>query len=342
MNKKVLVAVSGGVDSSVAVLLLRKAGWDVSGVVMKMSPPHQRAVQDAQALADRLDFPLTVLDLQADFERLVIGDFVSEYAAGRTPNPCVRCNPLLKFARLTQTADELGCDAVATGHYARIQSGGDRLILRAASAARDQSYMLGRLSRGVRERLILPLGELEKPEVRRLAEEAGLPNFNAPDSQENCFIPDNDYAAFLEARLGVRPGPIYSPDGIICGEHNGLYRFTIGQRKGIGFFGRPAFVRRLDAANNAVILGWGGDVFAAGARVCGCVWHRDPGEAFSCTVKIRSAARPAPVRVRRDGETCTLTFETPQRAVTPGQAAVFYDGDTVLGAGTLRSADDPD
>jgi len=335
MNKKVLVGVSGGVDSSVAVLLLRRAGWEVHGTVMKMSPLHESAVQGARRLAEALDFPLTVLDLQQEFEQLIISDFVSEYAAGRTPSPCIRCNPLLKFARLVQEADRLGCDAVATGHYARLQADGNRLITKAASAARDQSYMLCRLDRSVRERLLLPLGDYEKDEVRRIAQLAELPNFSAPDSQENCFLPDKNYAAFVAARCETKKGPIYSPDGIICGEHNGLYNFTIGQRKGLGAFGRPVFVKKLDPEQNAVWLGWGGEEFSPAARVTDCVWHADPGSEFCCSVKIRSAAKPAAAQVHITQNGADILFDQPQRAVTPGQTAAFYDGDAVIGAGIL-------
>lgn len=333
MNKKILVAVSGGVDSSVAVLLLREAGWEVGGVVMKMSPLHEGAVSSARAMAEYLGIPLTVLDLQAEFSRLIVDNFVNEYVAGRTPNPCVRCNPLIKFARLAQTADEQDCGAVATGHYARVQTEGDFLIRRAVSAARDQSYMLCRLPQEIRRRLIFPLGELEKTRVREIAANAGLPNFSAPDSQENCFVPDQDYTAFIKARCGVRKGDIISPDGIKSGEHNGLYHYTIGQRKGLGAFGRPVFVKKLDAAANTVILGWGGEEFSPQAAADSCIWHTALPAEFHCEVKIRSAAKPAGVTVCTDGERAQLTFDAPQRAVTPGQSAVFYDGDAVIGCG---------
>ncbi|HOP11930.1 MAG TPA: tRNA 2-thiouridine(34) synthase MnmA, partial [Oscillospiraceae bacterium] len=240
----VLVALSGGVDSGVCALLLQKAGYRVGGVYMVMSKQHEQGVEKAEKAAKQLGIPLFTVNAQKEFEENIIAYFINEYANGRTPNPCVLCNPTIKFKHLTECADQNGYDYIATGHYARTENG---LIKKAVCEKRDQSYMLYRLGENVVNRLLMPLGEVaDKDEVRAIAKENGLDCHDAPDSSENCFLPDADYAAFLREKLGPLPGEMISPDGEICGTHEGIYNFTIGQRKGVGAFGKPVFVKKID------------------------------------------------------------------------------------------------
>ncbi len=319
-------------------MLLKEAGWEVGGVVMRMSPQHDAAVEAARAAAERLQIPLTVLDLQAEFSERIIEYFVREYAAGRTPNPCVLCNPTVKFAHLLALADEQGYDRIATGHYARLTvREGRTLVARAACEARDQSYMLYRLGQPVLTRLLLPLDEAEdKQQIRALCRERQMPFSDAPDSSENCFLADKDYTLFLHERLGDRPGDIIAPDGSVCGRHNGLYRFTVGQRKGLVALGRPAFVKALDAEHNRVLLGWGGEEYAAEADADDCLLHLPMPQRFTCEVKVRSMAKPVAATVEvLPQNRVHVTFSQPQRAVAPGQSAVFYVDGAVIGGGIL-------
>lgn len=337
-GKKVLVALSGGVDSSVCVHLLKQEGYAVSAAVMKMSPLHQAAVDAAKAAADALGVPLTVLDMQAEFEEKVIAYFVEEYRRGRTPNPCVRCNPTVKFHALFAEMERQGCDFAASGHYARTEDG---RLLRGKSTARDQSYMLYRLTRRELSRLLLPLGDLEKPEVRWIAAELSLQCADAPDSQENCFIEGKDHTAFLRERLGELPaGDFIAPDGRICGRHDGIYQYTVGQRKGLGIaLGRPVFVRKIDPVKNCIYLADAGGDTVEEALLSEVLLHGEAPAAghFPAQVKLRSAAQPvaAEVTLLPCGG-AKLRFTEPQRAVAPGQSAVFYDGELVLGGGIIE------
>lgn len=348
---RVLVALSGGVDSSVCVHLLRKQGCDVSAVVLDLSPAHAPTVAAARETAELLGVPLTVVREHALFEQSVVEPFCREYRAGRTPNPCILCNPAVKFRLLLRTADELGITHIATGHYAAMRAEQDAqgdvrfLLGRAAFLPRDQSYMLYRLGQDVLSRLILPLQAFAKDEVRRIAAAAGLPCAARPDSQENCFIPDNDYPAFIEARCGaLAAGDFIAPDGTPCGKHSGILHYTVGQRKGLGVaLGRPVFVRRIDAAENRVYLADAGQEYAAGVTLTDCVLQRHPlldglsaGGGLRCTVKIRSMAQPVPATVTLlAGGGARLAFDAPQRAPAPGQSVVWYAGDDVLGGGFI-------
>lgn len=339
---KVLVALSGGVDSSVCVHLLKRQGYAVSATVMKMTELHQKAVDAAKEAADALGIPLTVLDMQKEFEENVISYFVEEYRQGRTPNPCVRCNPTVKFHALFAEMERQGCEYAASGHYARVERGADGItrLLRGKSLARDQSYMLYRLAQPELSRLLLPLGELEKPEVRRIAAELGLSCADAPDSQENCFIEGKDYAAFIRARAGeLPPGDFIAPDGRVCGTHRGIASYTVGQRKGLGIaLGRPVFVRRIDPQTNRIYLADAGQDTVEEAALSDVVYPSLPRqEEFSAQVKVRSAALPvgASITPLPEGQ-AIVRFLQPQRAVAPGQSVVFYEGDTVIGGGILR------
>lgn len=339
---RVLVALSGGVDSSVCVRLLQEQGYDVSAVVMRMSDLHDDTVRAARSVAEALGVPLAELDLRSRFEQEIISYFVSEYAQGRTPNPCTRCNPRVKFRFLLEEADRQNCRWIATGHYARVEQTPDgAVLLRGKSTARDQSYMLYRLGQPVLTRLLLPLGALEKEEVRGIAERLALPSAHLPDSQENCFIAGKDYTAFLARRLGPMPdGDFIAPDGSVCGRHHGIFRYTVGQRKGLGIaLGRPVFIRRISAEENRIYLADAGQDTVPEAflsDVCAVSGRPFP-PSFPADAKIRSAARPVPAQIEiLPGDRARVAFSSPQRAVAPGQSIVFYQGDRVLGGGSIE------
>ena len=338
--RTVLVGMSGGVDSSVTVDLLRKQGYTVQGAVIRFSPAHEKAVAEAQTAARQLHVPLTVLDAQADFEQYVIRPFCESYCTGRTPNPCLLCNPNVKFKALLQAADRLGCEKIATGHYARVVQGDDGVwrIHRPASDARDQTYMLYGLDQAVLSRLVLPLGEYQKPEIRQMAREAQLECADSPDSMEICFIPDGDHAAYIAARgLHAPAGQFISPDGKRLGTNPGIDHYTVGQRKGLGLaLGRPAFVREI-RANGDVVLGWGGEEFFRRVWLSDFVTpNGNPLPRGEYQVKIRSAAKAVPAVW--NGEDC-LEFFPAVRAPAPGQSAVFYQDDAVMGGGVIARAE---
>lgn len=257
-TKRVLAAVSGGVDSSVAVHLLRQQGYEVEGVILEFSPAHRTAVESAQVIAEQMKMPLHVIECHREFEENVILPFCREYREGRTPNPCILCNPSTKFALICKAAAELGFDFVATGHYARVehQSGGTAVLRKSDCLERDQSYMLYRLTQQQLSMLLLPLEGLEKTQVRQIAHQLGLACADAPDSQEICWLPDGDYASFIEQKLGSCPaGEFISPDGTVCGQHKGLLHYTVGQRKHLGVaLGYPVFIRSIDRRATASIL----------------------------------------------------------------------------------------
>ena len=340
MNK-VLLALSGGVDSSVSAELLKHMGYEVAGVVMMMSDAHVKTLEAARASARALEIRLFELDLRKEFKAAIIDYFAGEYLSGKTPSPCVRCNPRIKFKYLLKTALENGYDYIATGHYANIVfEDGVYKLKRAKSAARDQSYMLAGLGQDVLSRLILPLADIEKDEVRAIADKLGLPCRNAPDSQENCFIPDNNYALYIENNYRPAPeGNFISPEGEICGRHKGIIHYTIGQRKGLGIaLGRPAFVSEINAerneirlsyekaVTNEVMLGNVSEVFAGAVK--------DGGRYFC---KLRSVGKLLGCRASLlDCGNILLKLDAPEPRVSAGQAGVIYDGDTVLGMGTIQ------
>ena len=340
MNE-VLLALSGGVDSSVSAELLKHMGYEVAGVVMMMSDAHVKTLEAARASARALGIRLFELDLRKEFKAEIIDYFAGEYLSGKTPSPCVRCNPRIKFKYLLKTALENGYDYIATGHYANIVfEDGVYKLKRAKSAARDQSYMLAGLGQDVLSRLILPLADIEKDEVRAIADKLGLPCRNAPDSQENCFIPDNNYALYIENNYRPAPeGNFISPEGEICGRHKGIIHYTIGQRKGLGIaLGRPAFVSEINAerneirlsyekaVTNEVMLGNVSEVFAGAVK--------DGGRYFC---KLRSVGKLLGCRASLlDCGNILLKLDAPEPRVSAGQAGVIYDGDTVLGMGTIQ------
>jgi tRNA-specific 2-thiouridylase len=355
INNRVVIAMSGGVDSSVSAALLRDQGFDVIGVSLQLYDPVARDgatktktccslddVLDAARVAKKLGIPFEVLDLRKQFQELVIGDFIAEYAAGRTPNPCIRCNERIKFELLLEKAREMGADRLATGHYARIgqEPGGAHYLLAGNDPLKDQSYFLFTLTRQQLGRVLFPVGMLEKPAVRELATRYGLPVAEKHESQEICFIPDNDYIRFL-ADNGIQQtaGEIIGPDGSVIGRHGGVHRFTVGQRKGLGIaWKEPLHVVSLDPARNRVHVGLAEELLRGGLSAGNASWgeERPPGE-FRAECRIRYRHRPAPCLVRiLPDQRFTVAFDEPQKAVTPGQAAVLYDGQRVLGGGWIE------
>lgn len=339
-QQTVLMGMSGGVDSSVAVRILQDQGFAVQGAVIRFSPAHEGAVAAARESADTLGIPLHVIDAQDAFERFVIQPFCESYCTGKTPNPCIACNPLVKFRLLSEKADELGCSWISTGHYARVQVDNDGIsrIAVPESAARDQSYMLYRLPQDILRKLILPLGEFEKDDIRTMARELHLACADAPDSMEICFIPDGDYAAYIRQR-GFTPktGHFIGPQGEDLGAHAGVDHYTVGQRKGLGIAaGRPLFVKTI-LENGDIQLAETGQEYSTRVTLQSMVTpDGQPLPAGEYLVKIRSAARPTPCSYDGNGG---ILFPEPVRAPAPGQSAVFYCNDTVYGGGIIAETD---
>lgn len=347
---------SGGVDSSVTAWLLQREGWDVIGVTMKVWPQDcisraedkccgPSAIADARGVAHKLGIPHYVVDEADRFEKVVIDYFANEYRSGRTPNPCVMCNEHLKFGNLRTKARSLGADFIATGHYAIIEHHEDRAVLRKGQDARkDQSYFLFSLNQEQLQHSLTPLGGMTKPEIRDIARELGLKVAEKLDSQEICFVPGNDYRAFLRSHLGegdFHCGGIYDLQGNFLGDHEGIELFTIGQRKGLpGGSAKPRYVVDIDAETSRVIVGDEEDLIREEFEVDRVTWHGEaPVDPVRVTVKIRYAHPGIGASVRDlPGNRAKIVLDEPQRAVTPGQAAVFYDGDRVAGGGwILRS-----
>ena len=353
---RIAVAMSGGVDSSVAALLLKQEGYEVFGITMQLydstgiGPSRAIAshrccgvedIADARAVAAHLDIPYYVTNQKELFERTVVDGFVGAYAAGTTPIPCIECNRTLKFDHLLSRCLTLGAVAMATGHYARIEPGpeGPRL-LKGVDPSRDQSYYLYSLTRSQLETLRFPLGGLDKDEVRERARSAGLPVAEKPDSQEICFVPNDDYASFVETRRTFAPGEIRDGEGRRLGSHQGIHRFTVGQRRGLGISGNePRYVTEIQADTQTVVVGSADELLEATCRVSGVSWvGGTPSAPVRARVRIRSRHEAAPAVIGPEGRSATVEFDEPQRGITPGQAAVFYRDDEVLGGGTITGA----
>ena len=347
---KIAVAMSGGVDSSVTAALLKQQGHEVIGITMRLFAPCNSgtgsAAHDAAAVARQLDIPHHVVDFEAQFRELIINDFIAEYGCGQTPNPCVRCNRFIKFGLLLDKARELGAELLATGHYVRktVDPDGVSHLRMARNLPKDQSYFLYSLTQERLTRLLFPLGDLEsKDEVRRLAREFGLPVAEKSDSQEVCFIPDDDYVAFLEgsSAFADTQGEIVHLNGQVLGRHGGTHRYTIGQRRGLGIaWSEPLYVVAIETESKRVVVAEQQHLFAEGLLAVDPVWIITPLEnEFAGSCKIRYRHQPVTCRIQiLENKMCRVYFDQPQKSVTPGQAVVFYRGDEVLGGGRIVSA----
>ncbi len=355
MNKRVVVAMSGGVDSSVCAALLHARGYECIGVTMKLwdGPEavegHHKTcctmddVSDARRVAGQLGIPFYVANFKEPFARHVIDDFISSYQNGYTPNPCTQCNRHLKFAALQQRAQQLGADCVATGHYASVvrNDDGRHRIRRGRDAGKDQSYFLFDLSQEQLSHAMFPLGDFSKNEVRDMASQFNLKVATKAESQEICFIPDGDYRTFLRPRLEAdtfRPGPIVDTSGKALGEHQGLPFYTVGQRRGLGIAAaQPLHVVSVQPTDNTLVVGTRHEATRDTFTVERLNWMQTPPERpLDTTVQIRYRQQPIPATVHPvDGEQARVELREPQFAVAPGQAAVFYDGDTVIGGGWI-------
>ena len=350
-KKRVVVAMSGGVDSSVAAALLLNEGYEVLGVTMRLwSDETARnpfrpgccilGADDARAVCRVLGIPHHVMNLEREFEREVVDYFCRDYERGRTPNPCLACNDRVKFKTLLDRAAAMGADYLATGHYARIaKNGGEFDLLRAVDETKDQSYALFTVGQEELSRLLFPVGEHRKSEVRRLAGRLGLPVADKRDSFEICFVPD-DYRAFIAERVSQRPGEIRDTAGSVVGRHGGIGGYTVGQRHGLGVaVGEKRYVVAIDCLENTVIIGGQNDLLCRGLLAEELRWvsGKPPANEATVLAQTRYRAPAVPARVSMKEERAEVRFEQPQRAITPGQAVVFYEGERVLGGGIISN-----
>ncbi len=354
MRKKALIAMSGGVDSSVAAYLLMNQGYDCMGATMRLVANSEERteesgccsledVEDARSVAAGLGMPFYVFNFTEDFKKQVMEPFIAAYEKGETPNPCIACNRHLKFERFYKRAMELGCDYVATGHYVRIlEKNGRFLLKKAADRSKDQSYVLYSMTQEQLAHTLFPLGEMEKEETRRLAEERGFVNSKKPDSQDICFVPDGDYADFIRKSTGkeYQPGDFVDKDGNILGSHKGIIHYTKGQRKGLGVPAAvPLYVCEINPEKNQIVLGKNEELFAREFEASDMNWiYWDaPPEIFRAKAKVRyrHTEQWATVRTLPDGG-IRVEFDEAQRAITRGQSVVLYDGEYVLGGGIIR------
>lgn len=352
---RVVVGMSGGVDSSVTAYLLKKQGYEVIGMTMQIwqqdAPDDHSggccglsAVDDARRVCQKLDIPHYVMNFREDFKKYVIDYFLDEYQRARTPNPCIACNRYVKWESMLKKALQIGADYIATGHYARViynETTGRYTLGQSKSLAKDQTYALYNLTQEQLKHTLMPLGDYTKEEVRAIAKEIGLAVATKPDSQEICFVPDDDYAGYIESALGKPSecGHFVDTAGNIVGTHKGIIHYTIGQRKGLGLsMGKPVFVQKLDYERNEVVIGDNADLFKTTVRANTLnfmPFETLQGE-MKCLGKIRYNQRPEPCTISmQDNDTLLCIFDEPQRAITPGQALVLYDGATLIGGGTI-------
>ncbi len=360
MNKRVIVAMSGGVDSSVAALLLKEQGYDVVGVTMRLWSTENASsnannnrccsvkdVDDARRVCQIIGIPHYLQNFEREFQEHVVNYFVREYSNGRTPHPCLACNDKIKFDFLLRRAMFLDANYIATGHYARIQQNGKGLkLLKGTDYTKDQSYVLFTLKQAELSRLLMPIGNYSKTQIREFAEKANLPIAKKPDSQEICFIPDNDYRKFVSKRSKIKPGNIVNTSGTILGQHPGIQFFTVGQRRGIGLNGnseKPMYVLEIDTENNQVVAGPEDKLFRSThwASKVNFISGQIPQKPIEVKAKIRYKATECPATVIPNGDFAEIRFHTPQRAVTPGQAVVFYQDEELIGGGIIELKSSP-
>ena len=342
--KKIMLGMSGGVDSTVAAHLIKQAGYDVTGVTLSLYPENGLAeAEEAKRVAASMGIPHETVDLSEAFHREVIGRFIRAYQSGETPNPCIDCNRTIKFGEMLRYAESQGVPFIGTGHYARIERDGERFLLkRARDASKDQTYVLYCLTQHQLAHTVFPLGDYRKSEIREIAEAEGFINARKHDSQDICFVPDGDYASFIERYTGETfpEGDYIDKDGTVLGRHRGMIRYTVGQRKGLGIaLGKPAFVCAKCAATNTVTLGDNADLFASSltARDVNLIACDSIPTPIRVTAKIRYGQSETPATVEQIGEgRIRVDFDVPQRAIARGQSVVLYDGETVVGGGIIE------
>lgn len=343
MNNKAIIAMSGGVDSSVAAFLTKQNGYELKGVTLSLEAGSEGDISDAKKVAERMGFPHEVLNLREEFQKEVIERFIDAYENSRTPNPCVICNKYIKFGRLLDYAKETGYSHTATGHYAQIECVNGRYILKkGVDKTKDQSYVLYSLTQEQLKHSLFPLGSLSKNEVREIALENGFVNAKKKESQDICFVPDGDYAGFIERYLGKTypEGDFVDFDGNVLGRHKGLIRYTIGQRKGLGLaLPKPMYVCKLCTDNNSVMLGDNADLFSntLDAYDINLITTDKLDSSIRAEAKVRYSQNAQKATVwQTDDNELHIEFDEPQRAITSGQAVVLYDGETVIGGGTIK------
>ena len=339
MKPNIVLGLSGGVDSAVAARLLME-DYAVTGVYLSIGPEGEAGEADAQKVAEMLGIAFRVMDISEALEKHVKAPFAADYLSGRTPLPCARCNPLVKFPALLAVADELGAEYAATGHYARVEHTGARTLLKRGQKANDQSYMLAQLPQNILRRVIFPLGDYEKESVRAMAAEFDIPVAEKPDSMEICFIPDDDYAGWLERRGAVPPaGEFISPDGAVLGRHGGIHRYTLGQGRGLRVSGpHRYYVSAIDPAANTITLSDGSDLARTEIFCTRPNWIAMDAltSPIEVTARFRHSKDETPCAISPAGEGVRVEARSPVRAPTPGQLAVFYNGDTVIGSAWIE------